>query len=195
MQICRSRPFLAYLAPLLADSFGVGAAAYSVDNLYRHAIRAERGLIRVDADEVTYPLHIVLRYRLEKALLASELEVADLPTAWNEGMRELLGVVPPDDRRGVLQDIHWPSGAIGYFPCYTLGAILAAQLYEAMIGAVPDLPAHIAEGDFRPLLAWLRANVHEEGARYETQELIVRATGRPLELQPFLLHLETRYLA
>ena len=184
-----------YLAPLLADSFGVGGAAFSVDNLYRQAIRVERGLIRVDADEVTYPLHVVLRYRLEKALVAGELEVADLPAAWNEGMRELLGVVPPDDRQGVLQDIHWPTGAIGYFPCYTLGAILAAQLYEAMIAAEPDLPAHVAEGDFRPLLAWLRANVHEQGARYETQELIARATGRPLELQPFLRHLETRYLA
>jgi carboxypeptidase Taq len=195
MQICRSRAFLAYLAPLFADSFGVSGAAFSVDNLYRQAIRVARGLIRVDADEVTYPLHVVLRYRLEKALVAGELEVADLPAAWNEGMRELLGVVPPDDRLGVLQDIHWPAGAIGYFPCYTLGAILAAQLNEAMIAAEPDLPAHIERGDFRPLLAWLRANVHEQGARYETQELIARATGRPLELQPFLRHLETRYLA
>jgi carboxypeptidase Taq len=195
MRICRSRPFLAHLAPLLADSFGAGGPAFAVDNLYRQAIRVERGLIRVDADEVTYPLHVILRYRIEKALLADELEVADLPAAWNEGMRALLGVVPPDDRLGVLQDIHWPSGAIGYFPCYTLGAILAAQLYETMIAAVPDLPARIAEGDFRPLLAWLRANVHEQGARYQTQELITRATGRPLELQPFLRHLETRYLA
>jgi carboxypeptidase Taq len=195
MQICRSRPFLAYLAPLLADSFGVGGAAFTVDNLYRQAIRVQRGLIRVDADEVTYPLHIVLRYRLEKALLAGELEVADLPAAWNEGMRELLGVTPPDDRLGVLQDIHWPAGAIGYFPCYTLGALLAAQLYEALIAAEPDLPAQIAAGEFRPLLVWLRVNVHEQGARYETQELIARATGRPLELQPFLRHLEVRYLA
>ena len=94
----------------------------------------------------------------------------------------------------MLQDIHWPTGAIGYFPCYTLGAILAAQLYEALAAAVPDLPAYIERGDFRPLLAWLRANVHEQGARYETRELIARATGRPLELQPFLRHLETRYL-
>ena len=195
MRICRSRPFLAHLAPMLAETFGVGGAAFSVDNLYRQAIRVERGLIRVDADEVTYPLHVILRYRIEKALLAGEIEVADLPAAWNDGMRALLGVVPPDDRLGVLQDIHWPSGAIGYFPCYTLGAILAAQLYEAMIAAVPELPAHIKEGDFRPLLAWLRANIHEQGARYETQELIARATGRPLELKPFLRHLETRYLA
>jgi carboxypeptidase Taq len=195
MQICRSRPFLSYLAPLFAETFGIAGAAFAADNLYRHAIRVQRGLIRVDADEVTYPLHIVLRYRLEKALLAGELEVADLPAAWNTGMRELLGVVPPDDRLGVLQDIHWPAGAIGYFPCYTLGAILAAQLYEAMIAAEPDLPAHLAKGDFRTLLAWLRANIHEQGARYETQELIARATGRPLDLQPFLRHLEMRYLA
>jgi carboxypeptidase Taq len=195
MQVCRSRAFLSYLAPLLRETFGVDGAAFSVDNLYAQAIRVERSLIRVDADEVTYPLHIVLRYRLEKALLAGVLEVADLPGAWNEGMRELLGVAPPDDRQGVLQDIHWPAGAIGYFPCYTLGAILAAQLYQAMIAAEPDLSAHVARGDFRPLLAWLRANVHEQGARYETEELITRATGRPLELQPFVGHLEARYLA
>jgi carboxypeptidase Taq len=195
MQICRSRPFLAYLAPLFAASFGVGGPAFSADNLYRQAIRVERGLIRVDADEVTYPLHVVLRYRLEKALVAGDLEVRDLPDAWNEGMGALLGVVPPDDRLGVLQDIHWPAGAIGYFPCYTLGAILAAQLYEAMIAVLPDLPGHIAKGDFPPLLAWLRANIHEQGSRYETQDLITCATGRPLDLQPFLRHLETRYLA
>jgi carboxypeptidase Taq len=95
----------------------------------------------------------------------------------------------------VLQDIHWPGGAIGYFPCYTLGAILAAQLHEAMIAAEPDLPARIAKGDFGPLLAWLRANVHEQGARYEPPELVARATGRRLELRPFLDHLEARYLA
>ena len=174
---------------------GSEGAAFSVDNLYAQAIRVERGLIRVDADEVTYPLHVVLRYRLERALVAGDLQVADLPAAWNEGMRELLGVVPPDDRLGVLQDIHWPTGAIGYFPCYTLGAIMAAQRYEAMIAAEPDLPAHMSKGDFRPLLAWLRAHIHEQGARYETSELIARATGRPLELQPFLRHLETRYLS
>ena len=147
---------------------------------------SQRSLIRVDADEVTYPLHIILRYRLEQALLAGDLEVADLPGAWNEGMRELLGVVPPDDREGVLQDIHWPAGAFGYFPCYTLGAIMAAQLFEALSRPSPDLPAQIADGDFRPLLAWLRANVHEQGSLLDTQELLARATGRPLEPQPFL---------
>ena len=131
MQVCRSPAFLHYLAPLLAETFGRDDPALSADNLYRRAIHVERGFIRVDADEVTYPLHVILRYRLEKALLEGDLEVADLPGAWNEGMRELLGLTPPDDRVGCLQDIHWSVGAIGYFPCYTLGALMAAQLFEA----------------------------------------------------------------
>jgi carboxypeptidase Taq len=153
-----------------------------------------RGFIRVDADEVTYPLHVILRYRLEKALLADDLQLADLPGAWNEGMRELLGITPPDDRLGCLQDIHWPGGAIAYFPCYTLGALMAAQLFQAIEDAAPEALSSIPRGDFRPLLAWLRANIHEQGSLYETQELLTRATGRPLELQPFLDHLHRRYL-
>jgi carboxypeptidase Taq len=195
MQVCRSRPFLAYLAPLLAQAFGGDGAAFSAENLYRRGIRVERSQIRVDADEVTYPLHIILRYRLEKALLAGDLAVADLPVAWNEGMSELLGITPADDREGCLQDIHWPAGAIGYFPCYTLGALMAAQLFAAMIEAEPDIPAHVGRGDFRPLLQWLRANIHEQGSLLDTEALLTRATGRPLEVQPFLTHLDTRYLA
>ena len=139
MQVCRSRAFQGFLAPLLAATFEGDGTALAADNLYRRAIRVERSLIRVDADEVTYPLHIILRYRLEPALLAGDLPLADLPGAWNEGMRELLGVVPATDREGCLQDIHWAGGAIGYFPCYTLGAMMAAQLYEAMRAALPEL--------------------------------------------------------
>ena len=194
MQICRSRAFLGYLAPLLAEAFG-DQPAFSPDNLYRRAIRVERGLIRVDADEVTYPLHIILRYRLEQALLAGDLAVADLPGAWHEGMRELLGVTPQGDREGVLQDIHWPSGAFGYFPCYTLGALMAAQLFQALRAAEPDLEAGIGRGDFRPLLAWLRRNIHEQGSLLGTQTLLARATGRALTPRPFLEQLERRYLA
>ena len=178
----------------MSETFG-DQPAFSPDNLYRRAIRVERSLIRVDADEVTYPLHIILRYRLEQALLAGDLAVADLPGAWNEGMRELLGVAPPSDREGVLQDIHWPSGAFGYFPCYTLGALMAAQLFEALRAAEPDLEEQIGRGDFRPLLAWLRRNVHEQGSLLDTSTLLARATGRPLTPQPFLDHLEQRYLA
>jgi carboxypeptidase Taq len=195
MQVCRSPAFLGWLAPLLAATFGRDDQALSADNLYRRAIHVARGFIRVDADEVTYPLHVILRYRLEKAMLAGDLEVADLPGAWNEGMRELLGLTPPDDRRGCLQDIHWSVGAIGYFPCYTLGAIMAAQLFESASAAEPDMLPAVGRGDFSPLLGWLRANVHEQGSLLDMPELLTRATGRPLELQPFLDHLRARYLA
>ena len=195
MQVCRSRAFLGYLSPLLAATFGGDGAALAADNLYRRAIRVERSLIRVDADEVTYPLHIILRYRLEPALLAGDLPVADLPGAWNEGMRDLLGVTPPTDREGCLQDIHWPGGAFGYFPCYTLGAMMAAQLSEALRAALPELDREIARGEFGSLLAWLRANVHEQGSLLDTRTLLTRATGGPLTPQPFLDHLATRYLA
>jgi carboxypeptidase Taq len=195
MQVCRSPAFLGYLAPLLAATFGRDDPAMSAENLYRRAIHVERGYIRVDADEVTYPLHVILRYRLEKAMLDGDLEVADLPGAWNEGMRELLGLTPPDDRLGCLQDIHWSVGAIGYFPCYTLGAIMAAQLFEAARAAEPDIGVSLERGDFSRLLGWLRANVHEQGSLLDMPELLTQATGRPLELQPFLDHLRIRYLA
>jgi carboxypeptidase Taq len=194
MQVCRSRAFLGYLAPLLAAAFGGDGPALAADNLYRRAIYVERGLIRVDADEVTYPLHVILRYRLEQALLSGDLPLADLPGAWNQGMRELLGVVPPSDREGCLQDIHWAGGAFGYFPCYTLGAMMAAQLSQALRTALPELDSLIAAGNFRPLLGWLRANIHEQGSLHETHELLTRATARPLEPQPFLDHLQSRYL-
>jgi carboxypeptidase Taq len=193
MQVCRSPAFLGYLAPLLATTFERDDPALAADNLYRRAIHVERGYIRVDADEVTYPLHVILRYRLEKALLADQLEVADLPSAWNDLMRELLGLIPPDDRLGCLQDIHWVVGAIGYFPCYTLGAIMAAQLFDAARTAEPDILPALERGDFSPLLGWLRTNVHEQGSLMDMPELLIQATGRPLELQPFLDHLSARY--
>jgi carboxypeptidase Taq len=121
--------------------------------------------------------------------------VADLPGAWNEGMRALLGLTPRDDRLGCLQDIHWPAGAIGYFPCYTLGAMVAAQLFRAARTAEPEILPAVGRGDFQPLLGWLRANVHEQGALLDMPDLLTRATGRPLELQPFLDHLRARYVA
>ncbi|MEM7022140.1 MAG: carboxypeptidase M32, partial [Pseudomonadota bacterium] len=164
MQVCRSLGFLRYLAPLLAKTFDRNGAAFTPENLYACATRVARGFIRVEADEVSYPLHVILRYRLEKALLADELEVADLPSAWNEGMRDLLGLTPPNDAQGCLQDIHWSVGAIGYFPCYTLGALMAAQLFAAAREQQPEILPAIAQGDFRPLLAWLRANIHEQGS-------------------------------
>src|SRR6185437_1352085 len=126
--------------------------------------RVERSLIRVDADEVTYPAHVILRYRLERAMIAGDLALADLPAAWRDGMRSLLGVEPPDDRQGCLQDIHWYDGAWGYFPTYTLGAMTAAQLFDAATRADAQIMPGIARGDFAPLLGWLRENVHGKGS-------------------------------
>ncbi|HSR71226.1 MAG TPA: carboxypeptidase M32 [Kiloniellales bacterium] len=194
MQASRSPEFIGYLAPLAREAFGGSGPAWETDNLIRLYHRVEPGFIRVDADEVTYPAHIILRYRLERAMLASALDPADLPGAWNEAMKELLGLSPPDDARGCLQDIHWYDGAWGYFPTYTLGALAAAQLFAAAREADPEFPAAIGRGDFAPLLAWLRAEVHGQGSRWETDELIARATGRPLEAAAFKAHLQARYL-
>ncbi|HEV2264530.1 MAG TPA: carboxypeptidase M32 [Stellaceae bacterium] len=195
MQVCRSREFLEFAAPILRECFGGAGPEWEAANLYRLGTRVVRSLIRVDADEVTYPAHVILRYRLERALIAAELELADLPDAWSEGMERLLAVTPPDDRDGCLQDIHWYDGAWGYFPTYTLGAMTAAQLFDAAKRAVPVIPGAIARGDFAPLLAWLRANVHSLGSRYSARDILARATGKPLDAAIFEGHLRARYLA
>jgi carboxypeptidase Taq len=151
-------------------------------------------LVRVEADEVTYPAHVILRTRLERALMAGDLSVADLPGAWGDELSSLLGVRPETNRQGVLQDIHWFDGAFGYFPTYTLGAMTAAQLMAAAEAARPEIPARLAEGDFTPLLDWLAGAVHSQASRHSTQEVIRRATGRPLDPTAFQAHLKRRYL-
>jgi carboxypeptidase Taq len=193
MQACRSREFVSYAAPIMRENLGGEGAAWSADNLYRLGIRVTRGFIRVDADEITYPCHVILRYRLERAMIAGDLALEDLPGAWNDGMKELLGVVPPNQTLGCLQDIHWYDGAWGYFPTYTLGALAAAQLFEAAERAIPDLRAAIGRGEFQPLYAWLRANVHGKASLLSTQELLQEATGRRLGTASFKAHLARRY--
>ena len=194
MQASRSDAFLSWLGPELHRAFGGDPAPYAAENLARLWRRVERGYIRTEADELTYPAHVILRFRLERALIAGELPVADLPGAWAEGMRALLGITPPDDRRGCLQDIHWHDGAFGYFPSYTLGAMAAAQLMAAARAAVPGLDGALSRGDFSPLLGWLRAHVHGQGSRLGSQDLMRAATGRPLEAADFMAHLRGRYL-
>ena len=194
MQAARSRPFMDYLAPVVREAFGGGGRAWEADNLHRLYTRVEPGFIRVDADEVTYPAHVILRYRLEKAMIAGDLTLDDLPGAWAEGMRGLLGITPPDDRRGCLQDIHWPSGGWGYFPTYTLGAAIAAQLFDAASRETPALRSGLAQGDFEPLIGWLRTNIHGKGSLLSTAELLLEATGRPLDPSVYRRHLERRYL-
>ncbi len=194
MQACRSKEFLTFASPIMQDVFGRSGPEWSPENLYRLYTRVEPDLIRVDADEVTYPLHIILRYRLERALLSGDLPLADLPGAWNDGMRDLLGIVPPDDRLGCLQDVHWPSGGFGYFPTYTLGAMAAAQIYAAMCRALPDVENDIAAGSLVPMLDWLRTNIHAQGSKLGARDLLIQATGEPLNPEIFLTHLRTRYL-
>src|SRR5262249_6626493 len=151
-------------------------------------------LVRVDADETTYPAHVILRYRLERAMLAGDLVPAELPGAWAEGLRALLGVAPANDREGCLQDIHWYDGIWGYFPTYTLGALIAAQLFAAVRRAIPEVMAAIAAGDFAPLRGWLRHRVHAKGSLLSTAELVESATGEPLGTASFERHLRRRYL-
>jgi carboxypeptidase Taq len=195
MQACRSRAFMDFAAPVIAKAFGGAGPGWSADNLHRIYTRVARSLIRVEADEVTYPAHVILRYRLEKAMIAGDLKLSDLPGAWNDGMKALLGIVPPDDRQGCLQDIHWPAGVWGYFPTYSLGAMTAAQLFDAATRADPAIEPGLARGDFAPLLAWLRAHVHRLGSKLSTDELVTSATGRPLDPAVFKAHVTRRYLA
>jgi carboxypeptidase Taq len=194
MQACRSDAFLVFLGPELHAAFGGDPTPYAPENLARLWRRVERGLIRVDADELTYPAHVILRFRLERALIGGDLAVADLPGAWAEGLHALLGIVPPDDARGCLQDIHWHDGAFGYFPSYTLGAMAAAQLMRAARRDIPVLDEELARGEMLPLIAWLRERVHAQGARLGFQDLLRHATGRPLDPQDFMEHLRQRYL-
>lgn len=198
MQACRSPEFLEYAAPLMREAFhdvaDTDGPAWQPENLAKLYTRVDRSLIRVDADEVTYPAHVILRYRLERAIIAGDLALADLPGAWADGMEELLGITPPDDRLGCLQDIHWYTGAWGYFPTYTLGALAAAQIFDAATRAVPDILPGIARGNFQPLMMWLRDNIHSRGSYHSASDLIEEATGAPLGTDVFRAHLERRYL-
>ena len=194
MLIGRSRPFVRYLRPLLEKHFGVAGAAWSDDNLYRVLTRVARGPVRVDADELTYPLHVILRTDLERRLLDGRLAVRHLRDAWNADLRQRLGVEPTDDAQGVLQDAHWAGAAFGYFPLYMVGAAIAAQLHEGLRRDVPDLDAEIERGNFQGLIGWLRSGVHGQGARLPLQDLVRDATGRPLSAAAALRHLERKYL-
>lgn len=194
MQVCRSPEFLNFALPIIRDAFSGKGPAWQPDNILRLYHQVERSFIRVDADEVTYPLHVILRYRLEKAIIAGTLDVRDLPEAWNTAFKKLIGIDVPNDAVGCLQDIHWYDGALGYFPTYTLGAMTAAQVYQAAKQAHPSIPDDIAHGDFKPLVDWLRKNIHANGRLLSGPDLLTKATGRPLQAAPFKAHLKARYL-
>jgi carboxypeptidase Taq len=195
MQLGRGHGFAHLLAPLLAEAFGP-QPAFEPTNLHRLSTRVRAGLIRVDADELTYPAHVILRYDIERALIEGDIEAADIPALWDEKMMALLALDTRGNfRDGPLQDVHWPSGTFGYFPCYTLGAMYAAQWAELIRAANPDIDARIARGDLAPVFDWLRENIWHQASRWTTAELAIRASGEALNPAHFRAHLERRYLA
>ena len=194
MQLARSRPFLGLLAPVLVRHFG-DQPAFEPDNLYRLWTRVKPGFIRVDADEVTYPAHVILRYGIERALIEGEIEAEDIPALWDEKMRDLLGLDTRGNYKdGCMQDVHWTDGAFGYFPSYTLGAMYAAQWFAAMRRAMPDLDARIAAGDLTSVFDWQRENIWSQASLLETPALAQRASGEALDARHFRAHLQARYL-
>lgn len=191
--IGRSLPFWRRYAPVLRDHFPDALASVTPEMIYRAINKVEPSFIRVEADECTYNLHIILRFELEVALLEGDMAVADVPEAWNAKMRKYLGIVPPDDARGCLQDIHWSHGYFGYFPTYALGNLYASQLFERILEDLPDLWTRVEAGEFAPLLGWLREHVHRYGRRRTAVEIIEQATGRAPTAEPYLRYLETKY--
>ncbi len=192
-QVGRSESFWTWAAPRLAKHFGSAVDGIDARLAYESANRVSPGFIRVEADEATYNMHVMIRFELERMLMTGELAPADLPEAWNERYREYLGVEVPDDRRGCLQDIHWSMGAIGYFPTYTLGTLYSAQFFEAACRDISGLQEGFAEGRFTTLLEWLRENIHRHGRRYSAAQLCERVTGRPLSADPLMSYLEGKF--
>jgi carboxypeptidase Taq len=198
MQIGRSLEFWQFAAPILEKHLSEPndpKGFWEPHNLFLVASKVEPGFIRVDADEVTYPSHIILRFEIERALIEGSLNIRDVPEVWNEKMTKLLGLSTlGNDRNGCMQDVHWPSGGFGYFPSYTLGALIAAQLFWAAEKQMPGVRSQISNGDTERLNQWLKTNIWHQGSRFETEELLARATGQGLTVTPFIEHLRRRYL-
>ena len=190
--IGRSRPFWRHFYPRLQEAFP-HFKSLDFEAFYRALNKSEPSLIRVEADEVTYGLHIILRFELENDLFNGRVSVADLPEVWNARMEEYLGLVPPTDREGVLQDIHWSQGLMGYFPDYLLGSVFSVQLWEQMQKEMPDVVEQIEAGQFEDILAWLREKIHRHGRKFTLPEITARVTGGPLRWEPYMDYLRTKY--
>ena len=189
----RSRTFWSFYYPDLQETFPETLGSVDAEGFYRAINEVKPSEIRVEADELTYNLHILLRFELELDLLEGNLSVTGLPAAWNGKMEEYLGVAPENAANGVLQDVHWAAGLFGYFPTYTMGNVLAAQLYDAAVGDRPEIPKEIGRGEFGALRGWLRENVHRHGRRYDPDELVERATGRPPDTRSYLDYLAAKF--
>ncbi len=192
--VARSRGFWTHYYPALQDVFRSQLGGVTLDTFYRAINKVERSLIRTDADEVTYNLHIMLRFDLELKLLEGRLRVKDLPEAWHAAMQSDLGVTPPDDRDGCLQDVHWYAGSLGGgFQSYTIGNILSAQFFAAATRAQPDIPHQIEQGEFGLLHSWLRDQIYRHGRKFKPSDLVERATGTPMSMAPYLAYLRGKY--
>jgi carboxypeptidase Taq len=188
----RSRAFWRHFLPRFKQAFAASYGDVSLDDLYGAINVVKPSLIRVEADEATYNLHILIRFELEQALLRGDLQVANLPQVWREEYRQYLGIASTDDADGCLQDVHWSAGLLGYFPTYSLGNLYAAQLFEAATAQLGDLHAQFAQGKFLPLRDWLREHIHAAGQCYTAKELVERVTGQPLSHEPLMRHLREK---
>jgi carboxypeptidase Taq len=190
----RGKPFWKYYYPRLQEFFPSQLQTVSLDAFYGAINKVEPSFIRVEADEVTYNLHIFVRFELEQELIEQRLKIADLPEAWNAKMEAYLGITPPNDALGVLQDIHWSGGMIGYFPTYALGNVLSLQFYEQTLRDIPDLPEQFSKGKFDTLLNWFKDNIHRHGRKYTANELVERVTGaNRIEAAPYLTYIEQKF--
>ncbi|MDC7228115.1 MAG: carboxypeptidase M32 [Spirochaetales bacterium] len=191
--IGRSRAFWEIFYPDFQKTFSKQTEGVSLDDFYKAVNRVEPSFIRVEADEVTYSLHVILRFEIEKAMLSGDLKVSSLPDEWNRRMKSLLGIVPADDSEGVLQDVHWSAGLIGYFPTYALGNLYAAQFMNSMENQLGDVGKIVRSGDFSSILGWLRENIHQYGRVYPAEKLCRRVTGESLNPDYFMHYLENKY--
>jgi carboxypeptidase Taq len=189
----RSMPFWEHFFPTFKKTFPSQLDGVSLKSFYKAINKVEPSLIRVNADEATYNLHIMLRLELEIAMVEGNVVIKDLPEIWNTKMQEYLGVLPPNDAQGVLQDIHWSYGAIGYFSTYALGNLVSAQLWEKINKDIRDLDEQIRTGNFSELLGWLRKNIHQYGQKYEPQTLIEMVTGSKITPDPYVRYLTKKY--
>jgi carboxypeptidase Taq len=189
----RSKGFWRVHLPALREHFPGQLDSVTSDQFYRGINKIQPGFIRVEADELTYNMHIILRFEMEQELLSGALQVADIPERWNQKMEHFLGIVPPNDREGCLQDIHWTMVGFGYFPTYALGNLYAAQFYEAALEQEPHIVDELEVGNTVSLLSWLRENIHQFGRKLTSPEIVIQATGKPLEFGPFIRYMKNKY--
>jgi len=194
MQITRSLAFKTYLSNFLQNKFNLKGKEWSANNLYKLGTRVSKNYIRVEADEVTYPLHIMLRFKMEQMLISEKLKVKDIPEMWNAEFKNLFGFEVDKDTNGCLQDIHWYAGLLGYFPTYSLGALTSAQFAKTLRKKIPNLDKEIQEGNFKPLISWLKNNIHQKASFFSTNEILEQVTNAPLNAKYFKEYIKNRYL-